>query len=391
MASGRWSRRSTSSATSSSGSAPAFYFNGVIDAVRISEGARYSSDFTPSASLSADGDTLAAWGMDEGAGAALGDETGAYDGSIRGASWSSACDAVANSAPTAPTVSVDPSEPVQTEALTCAVTVASADADGDAVDYNYEWYLDGAWSGLSGAALSADYTRPGDQWSCRVTPNDGGVDGPTGTGSVEVSACYALQLDGAHDYAVLRDDLSWSQFTIEAWINPADVDTFSMVLSDINNSAGHYFRNLELGVSGGHLIATLGKGSSWESMTSSASLTAGEWTHVALTYDGATAQLMVNGVLDTSASLTLVSEETPVYLGARPVDLTDTAFFFNGEIDALRISDVARYTADFTPDETLSEDDDTVALWSLNEGEGATVGDGGALVGGTWVESCVGH
>ena len=70
--------------------------------LRISQGARYTSDFTPSLALRADGDTLALWSMDEGSGADLGDGAGGLDGAIDGATWSAGCAAIDNAAPGAP-------------------------------------------------------------------------------------------------------------------------------------------------------------------------------------------------------------------------------------------------------------------------------------------------
>ena len=61
---------------------------------------------------------------------------------------------------------------------------------------------------------------------------------------------------------------------------------------------------------------------------------------------------------------------------------------FQGRIDEVRISNVARYTATFTPQTTIfSTDASTVALYHLDEGTGQTLADAsgnnrnGVLVG----------
>jgi hypothetical protein len=48
---------------------------------------------------------------------------------------------------------------------------------------------------------------------------------------------------------------------------------------------------------------------------------------------------------------------------------------FSGLIDEVRISSVARYTADFTPEDRFTVDSDTLALWHFDEGTGTTATD----------------
>jgi hypothetical protein len=56
-------------------------FNGGVDEVRLSRGARYLGDFVrPSAPLAVDSDTVALWHLDDGPGQTALDATGAHSG-----------------------------------------------------------------------------------------------------------------------------------------------------------------------------------------------------------------------------------------------------------------------------------------------------------------------
>src|SRR5690606_27647769 len=63
-------------------------FHGLIDEVRISKSARYTTDFEPKNRLELDGDTLALYHFDEGSGDILRDSSSNHhDGKIVGAKW----------------------------------------------------------------------------------------------------------------------------------------------------------------------------------------------------------------------------------------------------------------------------------------------------------------
>ena len=69
-------------------------------------------------------------------------------------------------------------------------------------------------------------------------------------------------------------------------------------------------------------------------------------------------------------------------------DSSGARYYFDGLIDEVRLSSVARYTSDFVPAPRLSADQDTVALWSF-DGEGDVAQDSsgnghhGVIVGAT--------
>ena len=102
---------------------------------------------------------------------------------------------ISNSAPTQPTVSIDPSSPVETDDLACNISIASTDADaGDTINYTYEWFKDG---GLQGGettnTINSGLTSIGENWKCKVTPDDGTDNGPSDEASVIISDSSVVQ------------------------------------------------------------------------------------------------------------------------------------------------------------------------------------------------------
>lgn len=67
--------------------------------------------------------------------------------------------------------------------------------------------------------------------------------------------------------------------------------------------------------------------------------------------------------------------------------------FFQGTIDEVRLSRIARYIKDFTPAKHFQPDKHTLALYHCDEGRGDTLvdssgnGHDGKIVGATWIQS----
>lgn len=93
-----------------------------------------------------------------------------------------------NLPPTAPVVEIQPASPHDDDDLTCVVTHGSTDPDGDAVDYTVEWLRNGSPVGITTYTVPASETALGEKWTCAVTPNDGLVDGPTGTAQAFITS-----------------------------------------------------------------------------------------------------------------------------------------------------------------------------------------------------------
>lgn len=96
----------------------------------------------------------------------------------------------------------------------------------------------------------------------------------------------------------------------------------------------------------------------------------GRWTHVAGVFDGQRIALFINGQMAASTNATgaRLSSDKSLYIGARPNGAFNThnfsypLIFWRGAVDEVRVSRIARYTADFTPPAKLVRDALTVLL-----------------------------
>lgn len=106
--------------------------------------------------------------------------------------------------------------------------------------------------------------------------------------------------------------------------------------------------------------------------TGGANIADGSWHHVAYCYDGTNRRVFTDGALVSTAasSFSSASFSAAVYVGG----YSPTQFPWIGQIDEMRISKTARYTAAFTPQTAnFSADANTLALWHLEDGTDSNV------------------
>ncbi|NQX58109.1 glycoside hydrolase family 9 protein [Paenibacillus qinlingensis] len=202
------------------------------------------------------------------------------------------------------------------------------------------------------------------------------VSGPT-RGSGKVSG--AIQLDGINDYV----QVGWGQLsgnsarTMATWFKTSSSANATLLSWGTNASN----QLSQLGVSS----STIGYlGSSNDLTTSLTGYADGNWHHVAVTFDGASMKLYLDGVLKNNKSTTLNSGVSDLNLG-RSISGTG---YFSGSLDqamavnrALTAAEV-KSLANPTP----------LAQWSFNENTGTSAADAsgngytGTLTNGpTWV------
>ena len=103
-----------------------------------------------------------------------------------------------------------------------------------------------------------------------------------------------------------------------------------------------------------------------------------EWMHVAGVYDGSELRLYANGTLVASEAYsgTISDSRNEDIVINRHVWASGSSSRLTGQLDELRISNVARYDGDFTPPAYAFEPDvNTLALYHFDEASGSMVED----------------
>lgn len=168
----------------------------------------------------------------------------------------------------------------------------------------------------------------------------GNTSGGVTTGATGVFGTNAFDFDGSDDYVDIPD-VRPAHFTVSTWINPDTVtpaetggpvdDTIFTLEAATGSNLG-----MLLGVNAsGHLEGFVGNNSHSRNLKSSSTLVADKWQHVAMTFDGSTVALYLNGEQEATASLT----GTLWFAGTRDsyIGVWDTGFvnprWFDGTID----------------------------------------------------------
>ena len=124
------------------------------------------------------------------------------------------------------------------------------------------------------------------------------------------------------------------------------------------------------------------------------------WNHIALSYDiengTSLLRLYINGKL--TGTKTDSSERTPrtvskaLVIGYYYDDgfISGTDLYFKGLIDSIKISNTAKYTADFTPAKLSLGGEDTIAFWDFsgNAEDSSANGLNGTATGLTYSTDC---
>ena len=160
----------------------------------------------------------------------------------------------------------------------------------------------------------------------------------------------ALWFDGARAMVNLGAQLQPERFTLTAWVRPEAADHPQVIVSKVRNLPGHYQKNFELRLNpGGRLFLYVPSGAGWDGVEGQRPLPPGRWTHVAATYDGARAQLFIDGIPDgVPLAVRYEQTTTETFIGARPEGGGSDGrrpggptFLFAGGIDDVRIWDRA--------------------------------------------------
>ncbi|WNG18556.1 FG-GAP-like repeat-containing protein [Cystobacter fuscus] len=180
------------------------------------------------------------------------------------------------------------------------------------------------------------HPQPTGFWAGADNADDvyGALNGTLGSGVTFASGKVgqAFVFNGANDIKI-PDSPSLTfptTLTVEAWINPTNVNPLQIIVSKnrANGGTGYNF-----GISGGKLGFGFNNGTNF-TLSSTTTLPANTWTHVAATRNANVVKLYINGVLDatsTSAPNSALGDSTlPLTIGS---ENTVSGRFFTGLID----------------------------------------------------------
>ena len=176
--------------------------------------------------------------------------------------------------------------------------------------------------------------------------NNGTINGATRTTSGKYG--NALVFNGSNALVTINDSSSLdltTGMTIESWVNPSVVNN---AWRDVIYKGNDNYYLEATSASGSVPVGGGTFGTSDKVLYGTAALTINTWTHLAMTYDGTTMRLYVNGAQVASQAQTgmIATSTNPLQIGG------DSLYgqFFRGTIDEVRIYNVALTAAQIQAD-----------------------------------------
>ena len=196
----------------------------------------------------------------------------------------------------------------------------------------------------------AEYLFATNLWDTSGYFNNAMAIGAPGYSIGHISQAQSIVLDGANSYVQLPANIAkGSAFTFAAWVywngggNWQRIFDFGSVSTMQGGTPSQY---MFLTPSSGSTVRfAINNGSGEQTVERAGVLAAGSWQHVAVTLNGSTAILYVNGAPAASAAVTIAPaafNPTKNYLGKSQFSADP---LFNGKLDAVEIADYAMTAA----------------------------------------------
>jgi len=255
--------------------------------------------------------------------------------------------------------------------LTCAVVLAAAcsypklgavgNGDGGPGDGAKDGPGSGSGSGIDAGAVAWYHMNDSAGSAADATGlgNDAQLVGAQVNFVTTGWAAGALQTTGMNGHATAppSSSLGVTRVTLEAWVYPNGLPNTHVVIAKGSD--------FQLGFDGGahaNVKLTLASGAT-VTLSSSTAVTMAVWTHLAATWDGTTASIYVNGILERTMT---PAAGGPLQATSSPLDLGPS---FPGFLDEVRVFGLARSAAQVLDDATL------VVHFALDETSGTAVHD----------------
>jgi len=151
----------------------------------------------------------------------------------------------------------------------------------------------------------------------------------------ELEDSYHFNFNGSSNYVDLGDnfDLNPGGFTISAWVNRTE-GTYKSIVSKRNSSLSQGFDFRIVTSDKAQAVWRTASGVS-QSVTSTIPITAGQWHHLAIVYNGSRATLYIDGVANSSGPKSPPAASNESFMIGASGDVPGQ--FFNGDIDEVRI------------------------------------------------------
>jgi len=171
----------------------------------------------------------------------------------------------------------------------------------------------------------------------------------------------SLELDGTNDSvdSTTNLDLSSTDFTVDLWIRPDNVTGYKGIWQSGTSTTEQSY------LLGNQVYWTVNPSTI---ITTSVTVSAGVWTMLSYERQGNTHRIYKNGTLEDTATTGNKQDNGPFTIGKNGFG------DFDGYIDEVRVSDIARYEgSSFTePTSEFSVDSDTIALLHFDGADGST-------------------
>lgn len=276
--------------------------------------------------------------------------------------------------PSVPTVSTPV---VYNQDATATALTATVGANGAGL----LWYTVASGGTGSSTAPTPNTTAAGSTSYWVSSTNANGCESERTELVVQVNAnATHLNFDGINDYVAIPASSinNLTQGTIEAWIYPTatilDNQTICAKQSDFENSYAVFSLGGESAANGKLFYKSKNAGT----IVSNTTLSANQWTHVAVTFTNTQAKIFINGTLDATASgdfslpndVTVTATAIGAWLG------DGNGQYFTGNIDEFRVWNVALNASDIANTmncELQSGETNIVTHYKFNQGFDATL------------------
>ena len=212
----------------------------------------------------------------------------------------------------------------------------------------------------------------------RISSNSSSANGDAHIIGPKVGAS-AITFDGTGDYLSIGDSADFdfgtgTNFTLECWMNAGTQPNSVPAL--VGNASGYSSGSITFRFNGNNIgyYSYDGNGGT-DMLLSSSTMNDNAWHHIAVVRITATWYMYVDGILEDTWTGTNPATDfsfgNTLYIGQNGWDGSNGQY--KGYIDELRLSNVARYTANFTPATTeFSSDANTKLLIHSNAAMGST-------------------